>query len=294
MTNPTAAVLGLGAMGSAITACLRDTGHATVVWNRTAAKTEPHAEAGSRAAATVAEAVTAADVVLVVLFDHASVREHLEPVAAELKGRTLVNLTTTTPNQARATAAWAAEHGLTYLDGAIMATPDMIGTPASRLLYSGDRSAYDTARALLETLGAADYQGEDAGLASLKDMALLTAMYQMFGGLFQAVAMMRTVGATAADTAGEVGGWLGAILPHLGRFGAELDRAAHNSGDHDPARGQDVDFARAAVGALITAAREQGVGADLLEPLMRHLDELAATGRGTADWISVADQLPIA
>ncbi|MEU6248397.1 NAD(P)-binding domain-containing protein [Glycomyces sp. NPDC047010] len=288
MPNQTVAVLGLGAMGSAITARLRDTGHATVVWNRTAAKAAPHAEAGSTSAATVAEALAAADTVLVVLFDHASVREHLDPLAAELKGRTVVNLTTTTPDQARSTAAWAAEHGLTYVDGAIMATPDMIGTPVSRLLYSGDRAAYDAAREVLEALGAADYEGEDAGLASLKDMALLTAMYQLFSGFLQAAAMMRTVGVPAADTAGEVRGWLGALLPHLDHFGAEIDR-----GGFDPARGQDVEFTRAAIGSLITAARGQGVSAGLLEPLMHHLDELAATGRGGADWISVIDRLPM-
>ncbi|MEU5875727.1 NAD(P)-binding domain-containing protein [Glycomyces sp. NPDC047369] len=288
MPNQTVAVLGLGAMGSAIAARLRGTGHDTVVWNRTAAKTVPHVEAGSTAAATAAEAVNAADTVLVVLFDHASVREHLDPLAADLKGRRVVNLTTTTPDQSRETAAWAAEHGLTYLDGAIMATPDMIGTPVARLLYSGDRASYEVAHGVLEALGAADYEGEDAGLASLKDMALLTAMYQMFAGFLQAAAMMRTVGVPAADTAAEVRGWIGALLPHLDHFGAEIDR-----GDLDPARCQDVEFTRAAVGSLIAAARGQGVSAVLLEPLMRQLDELSATGRGRADWISVIDRLPI-
>nr|WP_232822805.1 NAD(P)-binding domain-containing protein [Glycomyces dulcitolivorans] len=286
MPNQTVAVLGLGAMGSAITARLRDTGYDTVVWNRTAAKAAPHAEAGSRAAATVAEAAELSDIVLVVLFDHASVREHLEPIAADLKGKTVVNVTTTTPNEARSTAAWAAEQGLTYLDGAIMATPDMIGTPYSRFLYSGDRGAYDTAREALETLGAADYEGEDAGLASLKDMALLTAMYQMFSGFMQAAAMMRTVGVPASQTAGEVAGWLGAILPHTESFAAVID-------DRDFSAGQSVDFTRAAVGSLITASREQGVSADFLEPLLSRLDELSATGRGGVNWVSVNEQLAI-
>ncbi|RRR96966.1 NAD(P)-dependent oxidoreductase [Glycomyces terrestris] len=286
MPNQTVSILGLGAMGAAITARLRDTGHDTVVWNRTAAKTEPHVAAGSRAAATVAEAAALGDVVLVVLLDHLSVREHLDPVAAELKGKVVVNLTTTTPNQARATAAWAAEHGLTYLDGAIMAVPEMIGTPVSRLLYSGDRGAYDAARGILETLGAADYEGEDAGLASLKDMALLTSMYQLFSGFIQAAAMMRTVGVPAAETAREVSAWLGAILPHTELFAGVID-------SRDYSAGQSVDFTRAAVGSLIAASREQGVSADFLEPLLSRLDELSATGRGGADWTSVNEQLAI-
>lgn len=280
-------VLGLGAMGSAIAERLRETGYRTAVWNRTAAKTAPHAEAGSAAAATVAEAVAAGDIVLVVLLDHAVVHERLEPVAADLEGKVLVNLTTTTPEEARATAAWAAEHGIAYLDGAIMAVPEMIGGPGSRVLYSGDENAYATAAPALEALGAADFEGADPGLASLKDMALLSAMYLMFAGLIQSAAMMRTVGASAVDTAEETAAWLGAMLPHLRGLGAIVDGGGYRTGD------QSVDFTRTALASLITASREQGVRADLLEPQKKLLDELAATGHGADDWPRLIELLTI-
>ncbi|MDN3242370.1 NAD(P)-dependent oxidoreductase [Glycomyces tritici] len=288
MSKGTISILGLGAMGSAIAARLRETGYTTTVWNRTPAKTEPHVKAGATAAATVSEAVQAGDITLAVLLDHASIHQNLEPVAAELKGKILVNLTTTTPNEARATAAWAAEHGITYLDGAIMAVPQMIGRPGSRLLYSGDENAYAIAKPALETLGTAEFEGTDAGIAELKDMALLTAMYQMFGGMLQAAAMMRTVGVPATQTAKDVIDWLSAVLPLSGDFAAVVE-----SGRYDPAPGQDVNFTRPAVASLITASREQGISADLLEPTKKLLDELAATGRGTADWVSIIEQLTI-
>jgi 3-hydroxyisobutyrate dehydrogenase-like beta-hydroxyacid dehydrogenase len=288
MSKGTVSILGLGAMGSAMAQRLRETGYATTVWNRTAAKTEPHVKAGATAAATVAEAIGAGDIVIAVLLDHASVRQTLEPVATELKGKVLVNVTTTTPNESRATAAWAAEHGITYLDGAIMAVPEMIGQPGSRLLYSGDENAYAIAKPALETLGTAEYEGADAGLASLKDMALLASMYQMIGGFLHAIAMMRTVGVPAERTAKEVTGWLAAILPVTEGFAPLID-----AGEYDPARGQDVAFTRPALASIIAASREQGVGADFLEPLKQRLDELAATGRETADWVSVIEQLTI-
>ncbi|HEU5129362.1 MAG TPA: NAD(P)-binding domain-containing protein [Glycomyces sp.] len=287
MTKGNITVLGLGAMGSAIAERLREAGYTTTVWNRTAAKTGPHVAAGSQAAATVADAVTAGEIVLAVLLDHASVRERLEPVAAGLEGKLLVNLTTTTPNEARATAAWAAEHGIAYLDGAIMAVPEMIGGPGSRLLYSGDENAYAIARPALETLGTADFEGTDAGLASLKDMALLSAMDLMFAGLIQATAMMRTVGVNAADTAEETTAWLGAMLPHLRGLASIIDGGDYRTG------GQSVDFTRAGTASLITASREQGVRADLLEPQGKLLDELAATGRGADDWPRIIELLTI-
>jgi 3-hydroxyisobutyrate dehydrogenase-like beta-hydroxyacid dehydrogenase len=280
-------ILGLGAMGSAIAARLRETGHAATVWNRTAAKTEPHVQAGATAAATVAEAVQGSDTVLVVLLDHASVREHLDPVAAELEGKTVVNLVTTTPNQARETAAWAADHGIAYVDGAIMAVPEMIGEQSARLLYSGDRRAYETVRPVLETLGAAEYTGEDPGLASLKDMALLSAMDLMFLGYLQAIAMMRTVGVPAADTAKETEAWLAAMLPHGRYLAAIVDGGTYDTG------GQSVDFDRFGIRSLITASREQGVRADLLEPHQKLLEELAATGHGDSDWPRVIERLTI-
>jgi 3-hydroxyisobutyrate dehydrogenase-like beta-hydroxyacid dehydrogenase len=280
-------VLGLGAMGSAIAERLRRTGHTTTVWNRDPAKTRPHADAGATAAATVADAVTAGDLVLVVLLDHASVREQLEPVAAELKGKVVVNLTTTTPNQARLTAAWAAEHGIAYLDGAIMAVPDMIGGPGSRLLYSGDENAYAIAKPALETLGTAEFEGADAGLASLKDMALLSAMDLMFTGYVQAIAMMRTVGVSAAATAAEVEAWLAAMLPHGKSVAAIIDGGTYDTG------GQSVDFDRFGIASLIAASREQGVRADLLEPHQRLLEELAAVGHGDSDWPRIVELLTI-
>ncbi len=281
-------VLGLGTMGSAITERLRETGHATTVWNRTAAKTEPHVKAGSTAAATVAAAVTAGDIVLVILLDHAAVHEHLEPVAVDLKDKVVVNLTTTTPNEARATAAWAAEHGITYLDGAILAVPEMIGASEALIFYSGDENAHALALPALESLGTARFEGGDPGIASLKDMALLSSMYLMLNGYLQAAAMMRTVGVPAADTAVDVTNWLSVILESLPHFGAIIDEGAY-----DPAAGQDVNFTRSALASLITASREQGVGADLLEPAKALLDELAATGRGSGDWPRIIELLTI-
>jgi 3-hydroxyisobutyrate dehydrogenase-like beta-hydroxyacid dehydrogenase len=287
MTQPSTTILGLGAMGSAVAARLRETGYATTVWNRTAAKTEPHVQAGSNTAATVAEAVRAGELVFVVLLDHASVREHLDPVAADLKGRTVVNLVTTTPGQARETAAWAAEHGIPYVDGAIMAVPSMIGDPSARLLYSGDQHAFNTVRPVLETLGTAEYAGEDPGIASLKDMALLSAMDLMLLGYVQAIAMMRTTGTSAADTAGEVEAWLAAMLPHGRELAAIVDGGTYDTG------GQSVDFDRFGIRSLITASREQGVRADLLEPHQKLLEELAATGHGDSDWIRIIERLTI-
>ncbi len=58
-------VLGLGDMGSAIARTFLERGFRTTVWNRTAAKAAPLADAGATAAATAAEAVAASPLVVV-------------------------------------------------------------------------------------------------------------------------------------------------------------------------------------------------------------------------------------
>jgi 3-hydroxyisobutyrate dehydrogenase-like beta-hydroxyacid dehydrogenase len=57
----------------------------------------------------------------VCLRDHSAVREVLTTLDPALfTGRTVVNLSSATPDEGRRTAAWAAQRGITYLTGAIM------------------------------------------------------------------------------------------------------------------------------------------------------------------------------
>src|SRR4051794_25514591 len=67
------AVLGTGHMGTAIARRLLATDHRVSVWNRTAAKAGPSVEVGAGIAATPAEAVAGADLVITMLTDAAAV-----------------------------------------------------------------------------------------------------------------------------------------------------------------------------------------------------------------------------
>jgi 3-hydroxyisobutyrate dehydrogenase-like beta-hydroxyacid dehydrogenase len=133
-TQHTVSFLGLGEMGSALARASISAGHPTTVWNRSADKATALVEAGARAASDAGDAIEAGDLVVVCLFDHQSVHDVLDPLADRLAGRRLLNLTTTSPDGAQELASWAERIGVDYLDGGIMATPEMIGTPQSRVL----------------------------------------------------------------------------------------------------------------------------------------------------------------
>lgn len=267
-------VLGLGAMGRAIAARFHADGHPLTVWNRTPGRADELVAAGATRAATAAEAAAASPLVVVCLLDQESVRDVLHPIAATLAGRVVVNLTSTTPDEARENAAWAAEHGIDYLDGGIMAIPEMIGRPEAFLLYSGSRTAFDSHRGQLERLGAASYLSEDAGIASLYDFALLAAMYVMFVGFYHGAAMVATAGVPATEFAALAGPWLRAMTEAL-----PLDAEFVDRGDYTTDV-QSLDFNRSGVDAILRASEDLGLDVTALASVKALVDRQIAAGHG--------------
>ena len=247
--------LGLGEMGRALASANLKHEAETVVWNRSPGK----APSGATVADTVAAAVAADRVIVACLFDLTSVHDVLDPVARDLAGRTLINVTTTTPNQSRSLAAWAADHGVTYLDGAIMAVPGMIGGPGSAVLYSGDADAFEANRPLLDRWGASTFLGTDAGAAALYDMAMLTGMYTMFAGFLHGAAMVVAGGGTAQGFAAMQAPFLAAMTGGLAEMASTVDSGSYT--------GQSLYFTETALAALLTASAEQGVDTRLLKPV---------------------------
>jgi len=136
-------ILGLGAMGSALASVQLAAGRPTAVWNRSYERAEPFAAQGATAFGSAREAIEASPLCVVCLVDDDAVRAVLADASAALAGRVLVNLTNGTPEQARALAEWARQHGAVYLDGGIMAVPAMIGGPVASVFYSGASGALD-------------------------------------------------------------------------------------------------------------------------------------------------------
>lgn len=279
-------VLGLGAMGTALAAAFLTNGHPTTVWNRSPAKADPLVAQGAVRADDVAAAVTAGELVVVCLLDHASVHEVLDPVAADLAGRTLVNLTNGTPAQAREAAAWSAAHGIAYLDGGIMAVPPGIGTEQAFVLYSGAREAFDAHRPVLERLGAAHFTGTDPGLAALYDIALLSGMYGLFSGVVHALALVDTEKVPAERFAPMLSAWIAAMAGSIPHFAHEI-----STGDYTRGVVSSIGMQAAAFGNLIATAEEQGVRPVLFTALRELMERRVADGHGAENLTGIAELL---
>jgi 3-hydroxyisobutyrate dehydrogenase-like beta-hydroxyacid dehydrogenase len=281
--NTPITVLGLGAMGRALAEALIDGGHAATVWNRSPRRAEGLANRAA-VAGTVRDAIEASPVVVTCLLDHASVHEVLDPVAARLAGRALVNVTTTTPAQARELAAWAAGHGVAYLDGGIMAVPDMIGKPGSMILYSGDATVLDDHRALLGLWGESSYVGSDAGLASLWDLALLSAMYMMIAGFLHGAAMVGSEGVPAQAFAERATPFLAAMAGSFPSIAEVVDTAGY-AGEGL----QSLEFTD--LSDLLQASHDQWVSTELIEPVQALIERQIAAGHGAEAFERIYEEI---
>ncbi|AZM48646.1 6-phosphogluconate dehydrogenase [Streptomyces sp. WAC 06738] len=270
------AVLGLGLMGHALAAALLRAGHPTTVWNRTAAKADGLVAAGAVRAETPAAAVAAAPLVIACVTDYDALHAFLDPVdPAALGGRTLVNLTSGTSAQARDTAAWAAGRGLTYLDGAIMATPQAIGTAETAIALSGPRDAYDRHTPALRSLaGDTPYLGADQGLTSLYEMAMVGVMWSLLNGWLQGAALVGTAGVSAAEFTAVAAKGLPAVLDWLPGYAKQIDTGTFPPDDAT------LDTHRVSMAHLVQESESLGVNAEFPALIKSLADRAAAAGHG--------------
>ncbi|MEU3229120.1 NAD(P)-dependent oxidoreductase [Nocardiopsis alba] len=278
-------VIGLGSMGSALADVFLKGGHETTVWNRSADKARPLVDRGANAAASVEEAVAASSVVVVCVLDYGVVRSLLDPVAGSLSGRTLVNLSSGSPEQARETEAWAREHGAEYLDGGIMATPPGVGDPRSMMLFSGSPEVFDAHRSTLSVLGEPLYLGADPGRASLYDTALLGLMWSTFTGWLHGTAVVGADGSSAVDFTEVAIRWLTTVSGFMTTYAAQVDEGRYPGDDAT------VDVQIATIDHLVHAARARGVDNALPELLKATMERAAAKGHGSDGYASVIEVL---
>lgn len=115
--------IGLGVMGRPMALNLVRAGTPLVVWNRTAAGTEPLREAGAAVAATPDEVFRRAGTVLLMLADDTAIDAVLArstgEFAARVAGRTVVHMGTTSPGYSRALEADVKAAGGRYVEAPV-------------------------------------------------------------------------------------------------------------------------------------------------------------------------------
>jgi 3-hydroxyisobutyrate dehydrogenase-like beta-hydroxyacid dehydrogenase len=266
-------VIGLGNMGSTIARLLLRSGYRVTVWNRSRAKAEALVQEGAVFAPDVAAAIAASPLVIVCVHDYRATEAIFAApgAVAALDGRTLVQLTTGSPQEARDSETWARAVGAAYLDGAIQAAPGQMGQPDTPLLVSGARSAFDRAEPALKVLaGNVMYLGEAIGAAGAMDLATLSYIYGAVLGFIHGARVAEAEGLNV-DAYGQI---VADISPSFGQFLKYEGHAIH-TGDF-ASKESPLSISVEATRRLLDTARAAGINSEfpaLAAGLLKRADE---------------------
>lgn len=210
-------IIGLGPMGIKIAQLYLEKGFQVTVFNRTAAKAAVLVHEGAKLAITVEEALAASPVSIVIVHDYVVSNELFTSLETDdvLSGKTIVQLTTGTAQEARLSEIWFNDRNASYLDGAIQVAPEQMAQPDTTLLFSGNKIEYIKMEDRLRVLGGnIKYLGENIGAASALDTATLSYIYGAAAGFFH--------GALIAESehfdVREYGDIIAEIAPGMGEF----------------------------------------------------------------------------
>lgn len=285
MAREAVTVVGLGPMGKAMAGAFLDRGMRVTVWNRTAGKADDLVAAGADRPDDLRDALVASDLNVVSLRDQDAVTTLLARHVAALTGRVLINLSSGTPDEARATAAWAAEHGIAYLQGGPRVPPSGIGVPESVTFYSGAKDVFEACRDDLAVLTGTDYRGADPGLAMVYYQLEEALLWMTMTGYLHAVAVAQANGISAGD-----------LLPYATRTlasGSELlafYTPRIDAGDHE-GEFDSVGSAASGIDHVVRTTRDAGVDATVPEAVRQLFHRGAAKGRANDSSTSLIDVL---
>jgi 3-hydroxyisobutyrate dehydrogenase-like beta-hydroxyacid dehydrogenase len=169
---PTVAILGTGKMGSAMARRLASSGFELSLWNRTRTRAE---ELGlGRVAATPAEAVRDAEVVITSLTNAQAVRDVYlgeRGVLGSSAGKLLIDASTVGPAVAEELGRAAAAKGARFLEAPVIGSVPAVETGRLLILVGGAQTDLERAQPVLEQLGEILYVGEWGGAQRLKLIA---------------------------------------------------------------------------------------------------------------------------
>jgi 3-hydroxyisobutyrate dehydrogenase-like beta-hydroxyacid dehydrogenase len=288
-TEPPVTVIGLGPMGQAMARALLDGGHPVTVWNRTPSRADDLVARGATRAPTPAEAVGAAELVILSLTDYQAMYDILDPptgAAADLSGKVVVNLSSDTPERTRDAAAWAGERGARFLTGGVMVPAPMVGTEDAYVYYSGPKEVLEAHEPALGLIGAPRYVGEDTGLAQLYYQAQLDVFLTGLAAVLHATALVGSAGVPAADFVPEAIGTLagiGAMLEDGAEVARELDERWY------PGDLSTTAMMGATADHIVGASRAAALDLELPLAVKSLYDRAIAAGHGRDNWTSLIE-----
>jgi 3-hydroxyisobutyrate dehydrogenase-like beta-hydroxyacid dehydrogenase len=176
------AFLGIGNMGTPMALRLLNAGHDVTVWNRSAPRTAPFAQAGAGIAASPADAANGVEFVITMLANPDAVEHVLfgpDGLASTLSpGQTWIDMSTVGPDAFRSAAARLPD-GVATVDAPVRgSTPEATDGRLQVYVGAGDEE-YARVRPVLEVLGDVHHVGAPGAGAAMKLVVNTTLVASM-------------------------------------------------------------------------------------------------------------------
>ncbi|MBC7590638.1 MAG: NAD(P)-dependent oxidoreductase [Salinibacterium sp.] len=190
------AFLGLGTMGRGMVSNLVKAGHDVVAWNRTPGGVEAES-LGARAAGSIAEAVSGAEIVMYCLADDAAVRAVVfdgDLAAAVDPNATVIDLSTVSPEASEEEQRHFAERGISFLDAPVFGSKGEAESGGLWVVAGGDRDTFDRVHAVLDAIAeSVHYMGDAGSGVRMKLVGNLVVASQLLA-LGEALSLARRAG----------------------------------------------------------------------------------------------------
>ncbi|MBC3844262.1 NAD(P)-dependent oxidoreductase [Streptacidiphilus sp. 4-A2] len=279
VSAPVVAVLGTGIMGAGMARSLRRAGLEVRVWNRSQDKAAALAESGATVAATPAEAVGGADVIITMLTDGPAVLAALTAAAGGLTDGQ-VWLQTSTVGVAAATelAAFAGANGLDLVDAPVLGTRQPAETGQLLVFAAGSDRAREKAAEVLDAVAARTvWLDQDPASAAATRLKLVVNSWVLatVTAAAEAISLAEGLGLDKRIFADTIAGG-GLDSPYL-----QAKAGAIANGDFSPNFG----LATAAKDArlILGDAEQAGVRMDMLAAVAERFQRAIKEGHGDKD-----------
>lgn len=284
--KPVVAVIGLGRMGAGVARRLLEAGFPVTVYNRSADKARPLAEAGAKTADTPAAAARAARYVITSLANDAAVLTVTEGpdglLAGLAPGAVHIGASTISADTTRRLAELHARHAGDYLAAPVLGRPDAAEAGELVALVSGEPAVFEASREVLQGFTRQiQYLGADHAVAAAAKLAANYAAVTVIDLMGQIYAFGEKSG-VPLTTLHTMFRMLWA-QPALQGYATRIWRREFNDVGFDLRGGlKDVTL-------MVDAAARQGVRWDFAQAIQRKMTRGIELGWAQKDWSSVYD-----
>jgi len=279
-------IAGVGRMGAAIGARLMEVGHTLTVWNRSAEKTKPLADAGATVTANPADLAGQVETIITILTDAAAIEHVYEGpkglLADERKGKLVIDMSTVQPQTEIALAEKVRARGAVFVECPVGGTTGPAKQGKLLGFVGAEPDDFARAKPILEQLcRRVEYCGP-VGSGALMKFAINLPLMVYWQALGEALAMAKPLNIQPdrlIDLFGDSSGGANALKVRGAAIAAML-----KGGDYPPAT-FNIDGGIKDMQAMLEQGRARGIEFPLVERALACYEE-ARESRGGGDEIS--------